>query len=189
MPCRGCEHAKVRSGSGLRRPARQGKVERHDGEKDPRRRSSFGHEVPKMIGMKKPPTAASVSIRPVAVPMYWCSMSQTRAGTASQAAKAEDEEEADSDPERPQRYRQRHRDEGQQRRDDEERSDNEHAHVPAAIGAVPAEHAAGDAGECDERGQQSAGRLGRSAFGSVTYSLNSCEVVKYAPYPPKSATL
>ena len=40
-----------------------------------------------MMGMKKPPTAASVSIRPVAVPMYWCSMLQTRAGTANQAAK------------------------------------------------------------------------------------------------------
>jgi len=39
-----------------------------------------------MMGMKKPPIAASVSIRPVAVPMYWCAMSQTRAGTASQAA-------------------------------------------------------------------------------------------------------
>jgi len=42
---------------------------------------------PKATGMKKPPMAASVSIRPVAVPTYWCSTSQTRTGTASQAAK------------------------------------------------------------------------------------------------------
>ena len=46
-----------------------------------------GTRWPKMMGMKKPPTAASVSIRPPAVPRYWCSMRQTRAGTASQAAK------------------------------------------------------------------------------------------------------
>src|ERR1039458_3585248 len=30
----------------------------------------WGTRCPKIIGMKKPPTAASVSIRPVAVPMY-----------------------------------------------------------------------------------------------------------------------
>ena len=46
-----------------------------------------GARCPKMMGMKKPPMAANVSIRPVAVPMNWCSMWETREGTANQAAK------------------------------------------------------------------------------------------------------
>jgi hypothetical protein len=47
----------------------------------------WGTRCPKATGTKKPPIAASVSIRPVAVSMYWCWMLQTRAGTAGQAAK------------------------------------------------------------------------------------------------------
>ena len=89
------------------------------------------------MGMKKLPTAASVSIRLVAAPMYLCSMSQTRAGIASQAAKPEDEEGPDSDSERPTAPGRYHGDKGQQRGDDNERSDDERPQVPAAVGVAP----------------------------------------------------
>ena len=46
-----------------------------------------GTRCPKMIGMKKPPMAARVSMRPVAVPMYSCLIRLTLGGTDNQAAK------------------------------------------------------------------------------------------------------
>ena len=110
-----------------------------------------------MMGMKKPPTAASVSIRPAAVPRYWCSMWQTRAGTASQAAKPKIRKKPIPIPRTQSAAVGTHGDEGQQRGDDDERPDHEHAQVPAAVGAVPAEQAARDARQPDERRQQAAG--------------------------------
>jgi hypothetical protein len=38
------------------------------------------------MGTKNPPTAATVTMRPFAAAMYWSCLSQTRAGTESQAA-------------------------------------------------------------------------------------------------------
>ena len=72
-----------------------------------------------MMGMKKPPIAASVSIRPVAVPMCSCSMWHTRDGTANQAAKPKIRKKPMPIPSAQSAPVRHHRDQRQQRSDDE----------------------------------------------------------------------
>ena len=112
-----------------------------------------------MIGMKKPPTAASVSIRPVAVPTCSDGMLLTLEATANQAANPKIEEETDADAERPQRVVRHDRDQGQQSSDDEEGSQDEHAQVPAPVRVVPTQQAPRYAGQEDQGGKQPPGGL------------------------------
>jgi len=130
-----------------------------------------------MIGMKKPPRQQAQ--HQTGRRTHVLDGTLLTLGATATRPQIEDEEEADADAERPQCGVRHHRDQGSNAATTMRGAKDEHAQVllrPRS--ARPASSL--EAGQEDEGGEQPAG--GRV---EVTirrhYSLNSCDVVKYAP--------